>query len=106
MRASLHVPSNSRRKTSRVEAPEIRVFWTCGPRSDVLRVRNLSFGGAFVETSKPPCVGTNAQIDFMVEEGQLRTTAVVRHIKVATGMGLEFAAVAREGRPHLASLVK
>ena len=59
----------------------------------------------FLETRKPPCVGTNAQVDFLVEEGQIRTKAVVRHVKTASGMGLEFIAVAQEDRPHLAALL-
>ena len=102
---SLHIPFNSRRKTSRVESAELRVYWTCGPRNDVLRARNLSLGGVFLETRKPPSVGTNAQIDFLVEEGQIRTKAIVRHVKTAMGMGLEFTAIAQEDRPNLAALL-
>jgi len=99
------MPSNSRRKTARVEAHEVRVYWSSTGWNDVLRVRNLSFGGTFLETHKPSSVGTTAQIDFLVEEGQIRTKAVVRHAKAASGMGLEFIAVAQEDRPHLAALL-
>jgi hypothetical protein len=79
----------SRRKTSRVEAPEVRVYWSSGGRNDLLRVRNLSLGGMFVETRNPESVGSTEQINFLVEEGQIRTKAVVRHIKNASGMGLQ-----------------
>jgi c-di-GMP-binding flagellar brake protein YcgR len=96
---------NSRRKTSRVEAPEVRVYWSSGGRNDLLRVRNLSFGGMFVETRNPQSVGSTALIDFLVEEGQIRTKAVVRHIKNASGMGLQFTVVAHEDRPRLAALL-
>ena len=105
MRTPLGMPSNSRRKTSRVEAGEVRVYWSSAGSNDVLRVGNLSFGGVFLETRKPPCVGTTAQVDFLVEEGQIRTKVVVRHVKTASGMGLEFIAVAQEDRPHLAALL-
>ncbi len=106
MRTPLQMPSNSRRKSSRVEAPEgVVVYWSCGKRTDILRVSNLSFGGIFVETHEPQPVGTKAQIDFLVQEGQIRTKAVVRHVKGARGMGLEFTAVAQEDRPHLAGLL-
>jgi hypothetical protein len=59
----------------------------------------------FLETRKPPSVGTTAQIDFLVEEGQTRTKALGRHVKTASGMGLEFIAVTQEDRPHLAALL-
>ena len=81
------------------------MYWSSTGSNDVLRVRNLSFGGMFLETRKPPCVGTKAQVDFLVEEGQIRTKVVVRHVKTASGMGLEFIAVAQEDRPHLAALL-
>jgi len=59
----------------------------------------------FVETRRPQSVGSTAQIDFLVQEGQIRTKVVVRHIKTASGMGLEFTAVAHEDRPRLAALL-
>lgn len=99
------MPPNSRRKTSRVEAHEVRVYWSGGGKNDVLRLRNLSLGGMFIETRKPQSVGVTAQVDFLVEEGQIRTKAVVRHVNTATGMGLEFIAVAQEDRSRLAALL-
>jgi len=100
------MPAYSRRKTSRVETPEgVRVYWSCAGHSDVSRIRNLSFGGIFVETHEPQSVGAEAQIDFLVEEGQIKTKAVVRHLKGARGMGLEFTAIAQEDRPHLGALL-
>ena len=102
MRTPLQMPSNSFRRTSRVEAPAVRVYWSSGGKNDVLRVRNLSLG---IEARKPQPVGATAQIDFLVDEGQIRTKAVVRHVKAATGMGLEFIAVAHEDRPRLAALL-
>ena len=81
------------------------MYWSCVGRSDVSRIRNLSFGGIFVETQEPPSVGAKAQIDFLVEEGQIKTKAVVRHVEGASGMGLEFTAVAQEDRPHLGALL-
>ena len=98
-------PLNSRRKTSRVEAREVRVYWSTGGKSDLLRVRNLSLGGMFVETRNPQAVGSTAQIDFLVEEGQIRTKGVVRHVKASSGMGLQFTAGAHEDRPRLAALL-
>jgi hypothetical protein len=106
MRTLLQMPPYSRRKTLRIGTLEgVRVYWRCAGRSDVSRVRNLSFGGIFVETREPQPVGAKARIDFLVEDGQIRTKAVVRHVEGASGMGLEFTAVAPEDRPRLGSLL-
>ena len=84
---------------------DVRVYWSCAGHDDILRVRNLSFGGIFIETREPRLVGSEAQIDFLVDEGQIRTKAVVRHVERACGMGLEFTAIAQEDRPRLAALL-
>jgi hypothetical protein len=96
MRTTAQMVPNSRHKASRVETPEVRVFWNCGERHDVLSVLNLSFGGIFVETHKSHDVRAKAKMDFLMEEGQIRTTAVVRHVRDTQGMGLQFTAVAQE----------
>jgi hypothetical protein len=106
MQTLSQLPSYSRRKTSRVKISEgVRVYWSCAGRSDVSCIRDLSFGGIFAETHQPQSVGAKAQIDFLVEEGQIRTKAVVRHVEGARGMGLEFSGVAREDRPRLGALL-
>lgn len=106
MRTLSQIPGYSRRKSLRVDVQEgIRVYWSCAERSDVSRIRNLSFGGVFIETPKPQSVGAKAEIDFLVEEGQIRTKAVVRHTEGASGMGLEFTRVAQEDRAHLGALL-
>jgi hypothetical protein len=90
----------------RLETAEgIRVYWSCAERSDVSRIRNLSFRGVYIDTQKPQAVGAKVEIDFLVEEGQIRTKAVVRHVEGASGMGLEFTGVAQEDRPHLGALL-
>jgi hypothetical protein len=81
------------------------VYWSCAEGSDVSRIRNLSFGGLFIETRKPQSIGAKAEIDFLVEEGQIRTKAVVRHVAGGSGMGLEFTGAAQEDRPHLGALL-
>lgn len=100
------MPPPSRRKASRIETLEsVRVYWSCVGRNDVLRVRNLSLGGIFVETREPQPVGSMAQVDFLVEEGQIRTRATVCHVEGANGMGLKFTAIVQEDRPRLAALL-
>jgi len=81
------------------------VYWSCAGRDDIFRVRNVCLEGVFVETREPRAVGSESLMDFLVEEGQIRTGAVVRHVERAGGMGLQFTAVAQEDRPHLAALL-
>jgi hypothetical protein len=51
-------------------------------------------------------VGAKTSVHFLVEEGQIRAEAVVRHVKPGRGLGLEFTAVHEEDRPRLADLMK
>jgi len=81
------------------------VYWRCGGRDDTSRVRNLSLGGLFIETSKSNGVGSAASLDFLVEEGQIRTDVVVRRVESSRGLGLKFTAVSEEDRPRLAALI-
>lgn len=99
-------PSHSRRRTSRVESPDsVWVCWRCNDRDEVSRVRDLSAGGLFVTTPRALPVGTKARLDFLVQEGQIRVEAVVRHIEPANGLGLKFTAVTEHDSPHLAALL-
>lgn len=99
-------PSYSRRHTSRVESPDgVWVCWRCENKDDVSRVGDLSAGGLFIATASPRPVGTKARLNFLVQEGQIRAEAVVRHIKPGNGMGLKFTAVTEQDSPRLAALL-
>jgi hypothetical protein len=69
-------------------------------------VRNLSIGGLFIETDTPTVAGMSAELDFLVQEGQIRAEAVVRHAEPGRGLGLRFTAVRNEDRLRLEELVK
>ncbi|PYT73707.1 MAG: hypothetical protein DMG39_05800 [Acidobacteria bacterium] len=95
-----------RRLSSRVETPEgIWVYWQSQERSDTLQVRNLSLGGLSLKTGKPLRVGSTARIDFLVQDGRIRTEAVVRHVEPGCSLGLKFMAVADKDRPNLTRLI-
>jgi PilZ domain len=102
-------PCFSRRRTSRVDTVNVKecvsIYWRCNSLDDVLRVRDLSFGGMFVETPTPQPAGAVATIDFLVPEGQIRAEAVVRHGKPASGLGLKFTAMPEADRPRLGMLI-
>ena len=106
MSPSPQTPSYSRRHTSRVESPDdVWVCWRCDNKDDVSRVRDLSAGGLFIATANARPVGTKARLDFLVQEGQIRAEAVVRHIKHGNGLGLKFIGVTEQDSPRLAALL-
>jgi len=51
-------------------------------------------------------VGAKTSVHFLVEEGQIRAEAVVRHVEPGRGLGLKFTAVREEDRRRLAGLMK
>ena len=106
MSLSPQMPSYSRRHTIRVETPGgVWVYWRCNGKEDVSRVRDLGAGGLFITTPSPRPVGMKAKLDFLVQEGQIRAEAVVRHFEPSNGLGLKFTAVTEQDWPHLASLL-
>jgi hypothetical protein len=100
------VTSPSRRLTSRVPAPaDVWVYWKCQGREDVSCVRDISMGGLFIETPQPRADGVLTRLHFLVQEGQIRADAVVRHAKSGAGIGLKFTALSEQDRPKLAALL-
>jgi len=98
--------SPSRRLTSRVPAPkDVWVYWQCQGREDVSSVRDMSMGGLFIETPQPKAQGVLTRLHFLVQEGQIRADAVVRHAKSGVGLGLKFVALTEQDRPKLAALL-
>jgi hypothetical protein len=96
----------SRRLTSRsAVSGEVWIYWRCNGREDVSRVRNIGLGGLFIETQEPRAASISVRLDFLVQEGQIRADAVVRHAKPGVGLGLKFAALSEQDRPRLAALL-
>ena len=99
-------PCFSRRLSSRVGAPQgVWVYWRCNGHDDLSSVSDLSLRGLFIETSDTRPLGATAKIDFLVQEGQIRAEAIVRHVKPGTGLGLKLTALAEPDRPRLAALM-
>jgi len=98
--------SPSRRLTSRVPTPgDVWVYWKCHAQEDVSRVRDMSMGGLFIETPLARAEGVQARLHFLVQEGQIRADAVVRHAQSGKGLGLKFTALSEQDRPKLAALL-
>jgi PilZ domain len=96
----------SRRMTSRIETiGDVWVYWHCQDMYDVSRVCNLSPGGLFLSTPVPSPLGAKARLDFLVQEGQIRAEAVVRHLVPGGGLGLKFTAITDKDCPQLSALL-
>jgi hypothetical protein len=94
--------------TSRVEVADgVWVYWRCNGREDVSRVRNLSIAGLYIETSTIRLVGIKANLDFLVQEGQIRAEAVTCHSadRERKGVGLRFTALSEADRANFAALL-
>jgi hypothetical protein len=85
---------------------DVWICWQCNGRDDVSRVRDLSLGGLFLETSSSRAIGTPTKVDFLVGEGQIRADAVVRHVVPGRGLGLKFTAVVEQDRRKFAALMR
>jgi hypothetical protein len=101
-----HVVWPSRRLSSRIETPPgIWVYWLCDGRADVSQVQNVSLGGVFLGTPKASSIDSRAEIHFCVQEGQIRTEGIVRHVAPGRGLGLKFTAIKEPYRPNLIRLM-
>ena len=109
MKSILHpltVSVSTKRIGRRVQnPPHVWVYFRCDGRDDIARVRDLSVGGAFIETRQPKKIGAKTSLHFLVQEGTIRADATVRHAREGQGMGLKFTAVREEDRKNLVSLM-
>lgn len=83
---------------------DVWVYWGFNGREETSRVRDLSMGGLFVETAKSTAVGASVKLYFLVQEGQIKAEAVVRHVK-SDGLGLKFLAMGSEAQKRLKALI-
>lgn len=101
------IPLATRRLNSRVDSGKsVWVYWECNGDRDLSRVRDLSVAGLFIETPRIKRLGATTNLHFLVQEGQIRADAEVRHVKPGDGLGLKFKAVSEKDRPNLAALMR
>jgi hypothetical protein len=65
----------------------------------------MSMGGLFIETPESKAEGVQVRLHFLVQEGQIRAEAVVRHAQRRRGLGMKFTALSEQDRPKLAALL-
>ncbi len=98
--------SLSRRLSSRGGVPEDTwVFWQCRGREDISLIRDLSLGGLFIETSSQLPANAEANLHFLVQEGEISAKALVRHARPGSGLGLKFISLHEKHHRPLASLL-
>jgi hypothetical protein len=99
-------PKYFRRLKTRYETrEEVWVYWDCNGRDEFSRIRNISIGGIFLETSRKGTVGVKTKLDFLSQEGRIRAEAAIRHTTPNKGVGLKFTAVSDSDRRRLEALI-
>jgi hypothetical protein len=84
---------------------DVWVYWGCGGRADVSRVRDLSTGGIFIETTWRRTKGEVVRVHFLVQEGQISLDGVVAQAQPSQGLGLKFQTVATKDVSKLTLLL-
>jgi len=84
---------------------DVWVLWNCKGEEDLSRIKDLSTGGLFLQTPTPKPAGVSVRLHFLVQEGEIKAEAVVRHGMRGAGVGLKFLALSEQGKPRLAALL-
>ncbi len=96
----------SRRRTSRIPiSTDVWVYWESTSGRDISRVKDLSPSGLFIETRARKREGDLLNLHFLVQEGQIRAEAVVKHATGGKGLGMKIRSVPSQDAPHLHRLL-
>jgi hypothetical protein len=96
-----------RRRTSRAPVDEdVYTLWSCDGHEGLSRVRDLGSCGLFIESPIEQELGAPMKLHFLADEGQIRASAAVRHVKRGQGVGLKFTAINHQDSQRLVALMK
>jgi PilZ domain len=113
----MQVPTGpSRRRTSRIPASQnvwddVWVYWeSLSGRDishvrDISRVKDLSPSGLFIETRAKKREGDLLNLHFLVQEGQIRAEAEVKHASTGRGLGMKIKSLMAQDAPQLHRLL-
>lgn len=113
----MHVQTGpSRRRTSRISVSndiwdDVWVYWeTLSGREnsrsrDISKVKDLSPSGLFIETRAMKNEGDLLNLHFLVQEGQIRAEAVVKHAATGRGLGMKIKSLMAQDAPQLHRLL-
>jgi PilZ domain len=109
-------PGPSRRRTSRISVSndiwdDVWVYWEAlsgreiSRARDVSKVTDLSPSGLFIETRAKKHEGDLLNLHFLVQEGQIRAEAVVKHVTTGRGLGMKIKSLTAQDAPQLHRLL-
>jgi curved DNA-binding protein CbpA len=75
--------------------------WKSPGHHTVSSAHDLGLGGVFLFTPSPAAIGATIELIFDVANGEVRARAVVRDVRPAVGMGLQFVHMLPEHRARL-----
>jgi hypothetical protein len=95
------------RRTARIAVSlGLWVAWQVdGPRH-VSRVRDLSAGGVFIQTTVAVSIGSEVELLFALPEGEARVDGVVRYADGKNGFGVEFTSMGSGDRARVDQLLR
>jgi PilZ domain len=83
------------------------VAWRSGSQQGVSKMGTMALGGIFLNTPKPPSVGSVLDLIFDVSSGaHVRARAMVRTSRPGQGMGVKFVHMRPEDRSRLNQFLK
>jgi len=82
------------------------VLWKCGRTEDTSKVKDVSVGGLFIETSKLCPIDATVELHFLVEDGEVRASATVKYVLPGVGFGLQFKSIRNEDQANFSTMIK
>lgn len=89
MHASGSITTTEKRSAKRINY-SCEIQWQDQAIFSIGRIRNLSAGGAFIQTLNPATVGAVLKLKFMIGSTQVETFGKVLHFVPLQGMGIQF----------------
>ena len=84
---------------------DVWVYWESHSGRDISRVKDLSPSGLFIETRAQKREGELLSLHFLVQEGQIRAEAEVKHTSTGRGLGMKIKSLMAQDAPQLHRLL-
>jgi len=95
------------RRSARVAVSRgLWVAWQAEGTRHVSRVRDLSAGGVFIQTTVGLAIGQELDLLFALPEGETRVAGIVRYADGTNGIGVEFTAMGSGDRLRVDQLLR
>jgi len=95
------------RRSARVAVSRgLWVAWQADGTRHVSRVRDLSAGGVFIQTTVGIAIGKELELLFALPEGETRVTGIVRYADGTNGIGVEFTTMGSGDRLRVDQLLR